>query len=86
MNSIFTERGWKDYLSWQNEDKKTLKRINMLLTDIQRNGADSRIGNAEILKNREGYSKRIDKANRLVYTFNSNGDVVVLSCKGHYQN
>ncbi len=86
MNSIFTERGWKDYLSWQNEDKKTLKRINMLLTDIQRNGADSRIGKAEILKNREGYSKRIDKANRLVYTFNSNGDVVVLSCKGHYQN
>ena len=58
----------------------------MLLTDIQRNGADSRIGKAEILKNREGYSKRIDKANRLVYTFNSNGDVVVLSCKGHYQN
>lgn len=86
MNSIFTERGWKDYLSWQNEDKKTLKRINMLLTDIQRNGADSRIGKAEILKNREGYSKRIDKANKLVYTFNSNGDVVVLSCKGHYQN
>ena len=86
MNSIFTERGWKDYLSWQNEDKKTLKRINMLLTDIQRNGADSRIGKAEILKNREGYSKGIDKANRLVYTFNSNGDVVVLSCKGHYQN
>ena len=86
MNSIFTERGWKDYLSWQNEDKKTLKRINMLLTDIQRNVADSRIGKVEILKNREGYSKRIDKANRLVYTFNSNGDVVVLSCKGHYQN
>ena len=86
MNSIFTERGWKDYLSWQNEDKKTLKRINMLLSDIQRNGVDSRVGKAEILKNREGYSKRIDKANRLVYTFNSNGDVVVLSCKGHYQD
>lgn len=86
MNSIFTERGWKDYLSWQNEDKKTLKKINMLLTDIQRNGKESRVGKAEILKNREGYSKRIDKANRLVYTFNSNGDVVVLSCKGHYQD
>ena len=86
MNSIFTEKGWKDYLSWQNEDKKTLKRINMLLSDIQRNGVDSRVGKAEILKNREGYSKRIDKANRLVYTFNSNGDVVVLSCKGHYQD
>ena len=85
MNSIFTERAWKDYLSWQNEDKKTLKRINMLLTDIQRNGVDSRVGKAEILKNSEGYNKRIDKANRLVYTFNNNGDVVVLSCKGHYQ-
>ena len=85
MNSIFTERGWKEYLSWKNEDKKTLKKINMLLTDIQRNGKESRVGKAEILKNREGYSKRIDKANRLVYTFNSNGDVVVLSCKGHYQ-
>ena len=34
----------------------------------------------------KGYSKRIDKANRLVYTFNSNGDVVILSCKGHYQD
>lgn len=85
MNSIFTERGWKEYLSWQNEDKKTLKKINMLLADIQRNGKDSRVGKAEILKNREGFSKRIDKANRLVYTFNSDGDVVVLSCKGHYQ-
>ena len=86
MNSIFTERAWKDYLSWQNEDKKTLKRINMLITDIQRNGVDSRVEKAEILKNREGYSKRIDKANRLVYTFNSNGDVVILSCRGHYQD
>ena len=86
MNSVFTERAWKDYLSWQNEDKKTLKRINMLVTDIQRNGIDSRVGKAEILKNKEGYSKRIDKANRLVYTFNSNGVVVILSCKGHYQD
>lgn len=86
MNSIFTERGWKDYLSWQNEDKKTLKKINTLIMDIQRNGIDSRVGKSEILKNREGYSKRIDKANRLVYTFNSNGDVVILSCKGHYKD
>ena len=85
MNSIFTERSWKEYLSWQNEDKKTLKKINMLLADIQTNGKDSRVGKAEILKNREGYSRSIHKANRLVYTFNSDGDVVVLSCKGHYQ-
>ncbi len=85
MNSIFTEKAWSDYLSWQNEDKKTLKRINMLLADIQRNGVNSRIGKGEILKNRQGYSKRIDSKNRLVYDFNSSGDVVVISCKGHYK-
>lgn len=84
MNSIFTERAWKEYLSWQNEDKKTLKRINMLLADIQRNGVNSRIGKGEILRNRQGYSKRIDEKNRLIYNFNSNGDIVVISCKGHY--
>ena len=84
MNSIFTERSWKEYLSWQNEDKKTLKRINMLLADIQRNGVNSRIGKGEILRNRQGYSKRIDEKNRLIYNFNSNGDIVVISCKGHY--
>ena len=86
MNSVFTERAWSDYLSWQSEDKKTLKRINMLLADIQRNGANSRLGKGEILKNRQGYSKRIDGKNRLVYDFNSNGHVVVISCKGHYKD
>ena len=85
MNSIFTETAWNDYLSWQNEDKKTLKKINMLLSDIQRNGVNSRIGKSEILKNRQGYSKRIDNKNRLVYDFNSNGDVIVISCRGHYK-
>jgi len=85
MNSIFTERGWSDYLSWQKEDKKTLKKINALLLDIQRNGTDSRIGKSVILKNRKCYSKRIDEKNRLVYDFNSEGDVVVISCRGHYK-
>lgn len=85
MNSIFTETAWNDYLSWQTEDKKTLKKINMLLADIQRNGVNSRIGKSEILKNRQGYSKRIDNKNRLVYDFNSNGDVIVISCRGHYK-
>lgn len=50
MNSTFTERAWKDYLDWQNEDKKVLKKLNQLLADIQRNGVDSRIGKTEILK------------------------------------
>ena len=84
MNSIFTEKAWSDYLSWQSEDKKTLKKINMLLADIQRNGVKSKLGKGEILKKRKGYSKRIDEKNRLVYEFNSNGDVVVISCRGYY--
>ena len=85
MNSIFTEKAWSDYLSWQNQDKKTLKKINILLIDIQRNGSYSRLGKAEILKNRKGYSKRIDDKNRLIYDFNYNGDVIIISCKGHYE-
>ena len=55
MNSIFTEKAWSEYLRWQNEDKKTLKRINMLLTDIQRNGINSRIG-----KKQNNRQKQID--------------------------
>lgn len=85
MNSIFTERAWAEYLSWQNEDKKTLRKINSLLTDIQRNGINSRLGKSEILKNIQGYSKRIDDKNRLIYNFNENGDVEIISCKGHYK-
>ena len=49
MNNIFTEKGWEDYLSFQ-DDKKTLKKINSLLKDIQRNGPNSRLGKGEILK------------------------------------
>ena len=85
MNSTFTEKAWSEYLNWQNQDKKTLKKINALLMDIQRNGRDSRLGKAEILKNRKGYSKRIDDKNRLIYDFNYNGDVIIISCKGHYE-
>ena len=85
MNSIFTEKSWKEYLNWQSEDKKTLKKINLLLTDIQRKGVNSRLGKSEILKNRKGYSKRIDDKNRLVYDFNNSGDVIIISCKGHYE-
>ena len=84
MHNIFTERAWTEYLMWQNEDKKTLKKINSLLLDINRNGINSRIGKAEVLRSRRGYSKRIDEKNRLVYDFDSKGNVIIISCKGHY--
>ena len=68
MNDLtFTDRGFADYVYWQFQDKKTIKRINNLLDDIKRNGVMQGIGKLEPLKHRSGYSKRIDDVNRLVY-------------------
>ena len=66
---LWDERAWDDYCYWQMQDKKTLKRINMILKDIQRNSFEG-IGKPEPLKeNLTGYwSRRIDDTNRIVYT------------------
>ncbi len=48
-NLIFSESAWEEYLYWQSQDKKTLKRINMLLKDIMRNGFQG-LGKAEPLR------------------------------------
>ena len=81
---LFDEKAFTDYLYWQTQDKKTLKRINALLKDIERNSFEG-IGKPEPLKgNLSGYwSRRIDDTNRLVYKIN-NDSIEVLSCKGHY--
>ena len=83
---VFTEQAWQDYLYWQGQDKKTLRRINQLLQDISRNGYTG-IGKPEPLKNDlSGYwSRRIDDVNRLVYRIL--GDTIeVLQCRGHYKD
>ena len=86
-NVAFSRNGWDDYLHWQTQDKKTLKRINELLKDIQRSGLSNGIGKPEQLKYRENeWSRRIDHANRLVYTLDDGKNIVVLSCKGHYED
>ena len=85
MNKItFTDTAWEDYCYWQVQDKKILKRINMILEDIKRNGYTG-IGKPEPLKeNLSGFwSRRIDKMNRLVYKIN-NENVEVIQCRGHY--
>ena len=74
-----------DYLYWQSEDKKTVKRINKLLQELQRDGAVQGIGKAELLRKIKGMSKRIDETNRLVYTV-ENDSIIVLSCRGHYED
>lgn len=85
MNKLsFTELAWEQYLYWQVQDKKTLKRINMLLKDIQRNAFEG-IGLPEPLKNDlSGYwSRRIDEKNRLVYRLNDEV-IEIIQCKTHY--
>ena len=84
MNKLWTDDGWADYLHWQSQDKKTLKRINELIKDIERNGALNGIGKPEALKYRKGFSRRIDETNRLVYAIDENGVLWIISCRGHY--
>jgi len=81
---IFAEKAWEDYLYWQETDKKTLKRINLLLRDIVRNGNQG-IGKPEPLKHREGWSRRIDNVHRLVYQL-TDDSIEILQCKGHYDD
>lgn len=87
MNNLtFSLGAWDEYVYWQMQDKKTLRRINQLLKDIQR-GAFNGLGKPEPLKYCDGYwSRRIDEKNRLVYTVNSENDIVIISCKGHYED
>lgn len=87
MNNIsFTNKAWEEYCYWQVQDKKTLKKINLLLSDIQRNRFEG-LGKPEPLKeNLSGFwSRRIDDTNRLVYTIN-NEQIEIIQCKGHYDD
>jgi toxin YoeB len=86
MNVIFTPKALKQYMDWQSEDKKTLKKINKLILDIQRNGFMKGIGHPEALKHRKGFSRHIDDANRLEYDGDSNKNLVIISCRGHYDD
>ena len=86
MNKLWSDRAWEEYLYWQMQDKKTLKKINELVKDIERNGAITRIGKPEPLKHRKAYSRRIDQVNRLVYDIDENGNLWIISCKGHYED
>jgi toxin YoeB len=80
----FTERAFAEYLYWQNQDKKTLKRINALLKEISRSPFEG-TGKPEKLRGDLSgcWSRRIDEMNRLVYRVN-NEQIEVYQCKGHY--
>ncbi len=80
----WTAEAWKDYLYWQTQDKKTLKRINKLIEATLREPFEG-IGKPEALKeNLSGfYSRRIDEMHRLVYVVEEKS-IVVISCRHHY--
>lgn len=82
MDKLWSDDAWNDYLYWQIQDRKTLKKINALIKDIERNGLQG-IGKAEPLRYRSGWSRRIDKENRLVFDI-VEGQLLIVSCRGHY--
>jgi toxin YoeB len=83
---IWSDKAWDDYLAWQDESRKTAKKINELIKDIERNGLSQGIGKPERLKHRKAWSRHIDHANRLIYDFDANKDILIFACKGHYDD
>ena len=83
-NLCWTKDAWSDYVYWQRQDRKTLKRINKLVSDVMRSPFEG-IGKPEPLKeNLSGFwSRRIDDTNRLVYAVDENL-ITIISCRYHY--
>jgi toxin YoeB len=83
-NVLFTTDAWEDYLYWQNQDKKTLRRINELIKSAQRTPFEG-VGKPEALReNLSGFwSRRIDQTNRLIYEV-SETEISIISCRYHY--
>ena len=86
MIKSFSEAAWEDYCYWEAQDKKILKRINLLIKDIERNGYDG-IGKPEpLVGNLSGYwSRRIDDCNRIVYKIEGN-TIKIAQCGSHYRD
>lgn len=86
MNKAFTDIDWEDYLYWQTEDRKTLRKINTLLKDIERNGNEG-IGKPEPLTgDLSGFwSRRINQKDRLIYALEMD-QIIIIACRYHYDD
>lgn len=84
MIKRFSDNAWEDYLYWQTQDKKTLKRINKLIKEIERTPFEG-MGKPEPLKfNWAGYwSRRINDVDRIIYSVEEY-TLNIVACKGHY--
>jgi toxin YoeB len=82
----WTREAWSDYAYWQGQDRKTIRRINKLILDTQRNPFDG-LGKPEPLKENLArfWSRRIDDTNRLVYAAEE-GQLTIISCRYHYES
>ncbi|MEG1603353.1 MAG: Txe/YoeB family addiction module toxin [Cloacibacillus sp.] len=86
MHKTWSDEAWEDYVYWQTQDRKTLKKINSLLADIERNGEESGIGKPEALKYEWSgwFSRKIDEKNRLVYRI-VDEVIQIAVCRTHYE-
>jgi len=84
MKFVFVKESWEDYLYWQKNDKKLLKRINILLKDISRTPFEG-IGKPEGLKHKYSglWSRRINQEHRLIYKIQED-EIHILKCRFHY--
>lgn len=85
MKIVWDEQSWDEYVGWQRDDKRILKRINELIKDITRNGNEG-IGKPEPLKHGFGgyWSRRITDEHRLVYRI-AGDEVRIAQCRYHYE-
>ena len=86
MKTSFTDRGLDEFVEWIEIDRKKIVKINKLIKSIKTDGLLDGLGKPEKLKWLEGYSREIDKANRLVYRIDEHKNLEIISCKGHYDD
>ncbi len=83
-NLLFLPQAWEDYVHWQTQDRKVLRRVNALIQDISRHPFEG-TGKPEPLKNNWSgwWSRRIDEVNRIVYKIDG-VNIVIAQCRAHY--
>ena len=86
MKLSWTDSAWNDYVYWQTQDRRTLRRINTLIVDIKRDPDGPGIGKPELLRNNLAglRSRRIDEEHRLVYAIEPD-ELTIISCRYHYE-
>jgi len=86
MKTTFTLEAFEEYVKWGNTDRKKFNKIADLIKNIEREGLLKGLGHPEKLKHKRGYTREIDKFNRLEYDMDEYGNLEIISCKGHHDD